>query len=52
MKVVDAVRDAGKIMVATGDVHHFYKDDRIYRQIIINTKANFGKHHLAKSSIK
>lgn len=51
-KIVDAVKDAGKIMVATGDVHHFYKEDKIYRTIIVNTKANFGKHHLAKSNIK
>ena len=51
-KVVEAVRDAGKIMVATGDVHHFYKEDRIYRQILVGAKVNFGKHHLAKSSIR
>ena len=51
-KVIDATIDAGKIIVATGDVHHFYKEDKIYREIIVKTKANAGKHHLAKSSIK
>lgn len=51
-KIVDAVRDAGKIMVATGDVHHFYKEDKIYRQILVGAKVNVGKHHLARNSIK
>ena len=51
-KVINATIDAGKIIVATGDVHHFYKEDKIYREIIVKTKANAGKHHLAKSSIK
>ena len=51
-KVVETTIDAGKIMVATGDVHHFYPQDKIYREIIIKTKANMGKHHLSKSSIK
>ena len=51
-KIVNATKDAGKIMVATGDVHHFYPEDKIYRKIIINTKSNAGRHHLAKSQIK
>ena len=51
-KVVNATIDAGKIIVATGDVHHFYKEDKIYREIIINTKSNAGRHHLAKASVK
>ena len=51
-KIIETVKDAGKIIVATGDVHHFYKEDKKYREIIVNTKANAGKHHLAKSSIR
>jgi len=51
-KIVNATIDAGKIMVATGDVHHFYPEDKIYRDIIIHTKSNAGRHHLAKSSVK
>ena len=51
-KVVNATIDAGKIIVATGDVHHFYREDKIYREILVSTKSNAGKHHLAKSSIK
>ncbi len=51
-KVINATKAAGKIIVATGDVHHFYEEDKIYRQIIVGTKVNAGKHHLSKSSIK
>ena len=52
-KIVNATREAGKIMVATGDVHHFYKSDRIYREIIINQKVpGGGRHPLAKNEIK
>jgi len=51
-KIVDATRDAGKIMVATGDVHHFKREDKIYREIIVNQKVpGGGRHPLAKSSI-
>lgn len=39
-------------MVATGDVHHFFREDKIYREIIINQKVpGGGRHPLAKSSI-
>ena len=34
-KVVEATKAAGKIIVATGDVHHFNREDKIYREIII-----------------
>jgi DNA polymerase III epsilon subunit family exonuclease len=52
-KIVDAVRETGKIMVATGDVHHFFREDKIYRQIIVNQKVpGGGRHPLAKSEIK
>ena len=51
-KVVNATIEAGKIIVATGDVHHFYREDKIYREILISTKSNAGRHHLAKPSIK
>jgi len=51
-KIVHAVKDAGKIIVATGDVHHFEKDDKIYREIIVNQKVpGGGRHPLAKKSI-
>ena len=51
-KVIDATHEAGKIIVATGDVHHFYKEDKIYREVIINQKVpGGGRHPLAKKEI-
>lgn len=51
-KIVDATKGAGKIIVATGDVHHFRREDKIYREIIVNQKVpGGGRHPLAKSSI-
>ena len=52
-KVVEAVEEAGKICVATGDVHHFTREDKIYREIIVNQKVpGGGRHPLAKNDIK
>ena len=52
-KIVDSTKAAGKIIVATGDVHHFSRDDKIYREIIVNQKVpGGGRHPLAKSGIK
>jgi len=51
-KVINATKEAGKIIVATGDVHHFSKEDKIYREIIVNQKVpGGGRHPLAKSNI-
>lgn len=51
-KVVDATKEAGKIIVATGDVHHFEREDKIYREIIVNQKVpGGGRHPLAKKDI-
>ena len=51
-KIVEAVKEAGKMIVATGDVHHFEREDRIYREIIVNQKVpGGGRHPLAKNSI-
>jgi len=51
-KIIDATTSAGKIIVATGDVHHFRREDKIYREIIVNQKVpGGGRHPLAKSSI-
>ncbi len=51
-KIIDATKAAGKIIVATGDVHHFYKKDKIYREIIVNQKVpGGGRHPLAKKDI-
>lgn len=52
-KIIDAVMQAGKIIVATGDVHHFRREDKIYREIIVNQKVpGGGRHPLAKKDIK
>lgn len=51
-KVVNATKEAGKIIVATGDVHHFEREDKIYREIIVNQKVpGGGRHPLAKKDI-
>ena len=51
-KVINATKEAGKIIVATGDVHHFEREDKIYREIIVNQKVpGGGRHPLAKSNI-
>ena len=52
-KIISATKDAGKIIVATGDVHHFEREDKIYREIIVNQKVpGGGRHPLAKNDIK
>ena len=52
-KIVRVTEEAGKIVVATGDVHHLNKEDRIYREIIVNQKVpGGGRHPLAKRDIK
>ena len=51
-KIIEATKDAGKLIVATGDVHHFEREDKIYRKIIVNQKVpGGGRHPLAKSGI-
>lgn len=53
LKIIEATKNAGKIIVATGDVHHFKKEDKIYREIIVNQKVpGGGRHPLAKKDIK
>ena len=52
-KIVNSVKEAGKIIVATGDVHHFKREDKIYREIIVNQRVpGGGRHPLAKNDIK
>ena len=48
-KIIKTTTDAGKIIVATGDVHNLEKEDKIYREIIVNQKVpGGGRHPLAK----
>ena len=52
-KVITATKETGKLIVATGDVHHFKREDKIFREIIINQKVpGGGRHPLAKNDIK
>ncbi|MDD3241621.1 MAG: PolC-type DNA polymerase III [Bacilli bacterium] len=51
-KVIRVTKEAGKLIVATGDVHHLKKDDKIYREIIVNQKVpGGGRHPLARNNI-
>ena len=51
-KIIRLVKEAGKYIVATGDVHHMTREDKIYREIIINQKnPGGGLHPLAKRDI-
>ena len=51
-KIINATKEAGKIIVATGDVHHFEREDKIYREIIVNQKVpGGGRHPLSKNGI-
>ncbi|MBO6145793.1 MAG: PolC-type DNA polymerase III [Bacilli bacterium] len=50
-KIVRVTEEAGKIIVATGDVHHMKKEDKIYREIIINQNVpGRGRHPLIRNS--
>ncbi len=52
-KIIRLTKEAGKYIVATGDVHHLRREDKIYREIIINQKLpGGGLHPLAKRDIK
>ncbi len=51
-KIVRVTEDSGKYIVATGDVHHLTREDKIYREIIVNQKVpGGGRHPLAKNNI-
>ena len=48
-KIIKTTEDSGKIVVATGDVHHLKPEDKIYREIIVNQKVpGGGRHPLAR----
>ncbi len=51
-KIIRVTKEAGKLIVATGDVHHINPEDKIYREIIVNQKVpGGGRHPLAKNGI-
>ena len=52
-KIIDNAKKKNKIVVATGDVHHLDRSDKIYREIIINQKVpGGGRHPLNRPNIK
>lgn len=42
-KIIDATKASGKMIVATGDVHHFKRSDKVFREIIVNQKVQGRK---------
>ena len=51
-KIIHVTKQSGKIIVATGDVHQVKRNDKIYREIIVNQKVpGGGRHPLAKNDI-
>lgn len=52
-KIIKCTKDRDKIIVATGDVHYLNREDKIYREIIIDqNNPGGGRHPLARNSIK
>ena len=48
-KIIRCAKDIGKMVVATGDVHNINKEDRLYREIIVNQNVpGKGRHPLAR----
>ena len=48
-KIINCAKKAGKLIVATGDVHNINKEDRLYREIIVNQNVpGKGRHPLAR----
>lgn len=52
-KIIKVAKQKGKIVVATGDVHHLDPKDKIFREVIINQKVPGigGFHPLYKPSV-
>ncbi len=51
-KIIRTTKEAGKWIVATGDVHHIKREDKIYREIIIHQRVpGGGRHPLSKNGI-
>lgn len=52
-KIIEVTKNAGKLICATGDVHHVDPEDKIFREIIVNQKVpGGGRHPLSRNNIK
>ncbi len=48
-RIINCAKKAGKLIVATGDVHNINREDRVYREIIVNQNVpGKGRHPLAR----
>ena len=50
-RIIRVAKEAGKPVVASGDVHNLRKEDKIYREIIVNQKFNGKLHPLNRKGI-
>ena len=49
MRIINHGKSLNKLVIASGDVHHISRDDKIYREIIVNQKVpGGGRHPLAR----
>ena len=44
-KIIESTKEAVKFIVASGDVHHLNKEDKVYREIIVNQNVPGGGRH-------
>ena len=51
-RIIRVAKEAGKPVVATGDVHNLRKEDKLYREIIINQRFNGKLHPLNRKGIE
>ena len=51
-RIIRVAKDAGVIVCATGDAHHLLREDKIYREIIINQKFNGKLHPLNRRGVR
>ena len=52
-KIIKVADEKNKLVVATGDVHHLDRKDKIYREFIVNQKIpGGGRHPLNRKDIK
>ena len=48
-KIINCAKKCNKLIVATGDVHNINREDRLYREIIVNQNVpGKGRHILAR----
>lgn len=50
-KIIRVAKEAGKPVCATSDAHHLKKEDKIYREIIVNQRFNGRLHPLNRKGL-